>query len=419
MEVLLKYRLIATTRRLTFDIKWQHPRVTFMGEDDGDFFKFVASNGYEVISCSCMDIQTERLWLLGATHDEESRSGSMVFSSDEKRDRARLEFVKALNEWARANGGTAIDDEFKPAVPTEHQHVSAAPAQQHADKEAIYDEQISPLMRQLLEICQREKIPMFASFQFSEYGFCTSALPTGHYVFQHYQALSQCAQDAGVVNVDKYMNWVAKDAYKHGHSSIYLQMAGIPTTPGGVKEQQLAVKCSDCKGTGQPIDEASSLFELTDEDRAILEAVRREMGESDDANAPGHAHQIPGIWDEDNGDLAGTPCAWCLTWAKFTALVAIERDAGLTHGLELAPLLGIEPLPSHPPVVAADVIAPLLKAAQSVLDFTEIQHRPPVRDQLEIGRMVRVRLHSLADLNEAVQAMQQNDQHDAMKGAAS
>jgi len=33
------------------------------------------------------------------------------------------------------------------------------------------------------------------------------------------------------VNLDKYMIWVAKDARKKGHSSLYLKIAGIPETP--------------------------------------------------------------------------------------------------------------------------------------------------------------------------------------------
>lgn len=28
-------------------------------------------------------------------------------------------------------------------------------------------------------------------------------------------------------------------------------------------------------------------------------------------NAPGHGHSVPGIWDSDNGELAGKECAWC------------------------------------------------------------------------------------------------------------
>lgn len=31
-------------------------------------------------------------------------------------------------------------------------------------------------------------------------------------------------------------------------------------------------------------------------------------------NAPGHGHSIAGVWDEDNGALAGSECAWCKTW---------------------------------------------------------------------------------------------------------
>lgn len=107
LQPLLTYSLVKTTRRLTFDIIQQAERVTYAGDDGGPYFKFVASNGYEVISRSRMDIQTERIWLLGAKRHEEARSGTMVFSSDAKRDAAYAGFVLALNEWAAANGGTA------------------------------------------------------------------------------------------------------------------------------------------------------------------------------------------------------------------------------------------------------------------------------------------------------------------------
>lgn len=67
---------------------------------------------------------------------------------------------------------------------------------------------------------------------------------------------------------------------------------------------------------------------LRDEDREILEAVRRELDRGNqDGNAPGHGHQVPGIWDSDNGARAGKPCAWCLTWKKFTTI--IDREATL------------------------------------------------------------------------------------------
>lgn len=107
-KALLEYSLIKTKRRLTFDILSQDLGTIHKGDDDGDYPKFTASNGYEVISRSRMDIQTERIWLLGAMHKKEARSGTMVFSDDKKRDAAYDNFVQALNEWAAALGGVAV-----------------------------------------------------------------------------------------------------------------------------------------------------------------------------------------------------------------------------------------------------------------------------------------------------------------------
>lgn len=60
--------------------------------------------------------------------------------------------------------------------------------------------------------------------------------------------------------------------------------------------------------------------------REILEAVVREMpkrgNDARNGNAPGHCHDKPGIWDGDNGPLAGTECAWCKTWNKAVAAIA-------------------------------------------------------------------------------------------------
>lgn len=50
------------------------------------------------------------------------------------------------------------------------------------DKEAIYDEKISPLMREIIAICKEHSIPLVAQFQYAndeEKGplFCTTSLP--------------------------------------------------------------------------------------------------------------------------------------------------------------------------------------------------------------------------------------------------
>lgn len=56
-----------------------------------------------------------------------------------------------------------------------------------------------------------------------------------------------------------------------------------------------------------------------------------QLGERDrgDGNAPGHCHEIPGIWDSDNGKKAGKQCAWCATWNEAKRVRA-AIDAALS-----------------------------------------------------------------------------------------
>lgn len=54
---------------------------------------------------------------------------------------------------------------------------------------------------------------------------------------------------------------------------------------------------------------------------AVFSEIEARYGDGD-GNAPGHGHEIPGIWDSDNGDLAGQPCAWCALWNKAKSMLA-------------------------------------------------------------------------------------------------
>jgi len=61
--------------------------------------------------------------------------------------------------------------------------------------------------------------------------------------------------------------------------------------------------------------------------RELLEAVIREHPDDDgDGQAPGHCHDVPGIWDRGNGAKAGKPCAWCLAWNKANAAIAASKE---------------------------------------------------------------------------------------------
>lgn len=45
------------------------------------------------------------------------------------------------------------------------------------------------------------------------------------------------------------------------------------------------------------------------------------------AGSPNHAHNIPGIWDSDNGELANKPCAECALYDKARAIAASPPPA--------------------------------------------------------------------------------------------
>ena len=99
------------------------------------------------------------------------------------------------------------------------------------NKEKIYDEEISPLMNKIIEICNDKEIPFFATFEFNDGEFCTSASrKNGHIILNHYEALRQCIQD-NRVNVDKYIFWLKQIASETGHSSVHLKLLGVNENP--------------------------------------------------------------------------------------------------------------------------------------------------------------------------------------------
>ncbi len=44
------------------------------------------------------------------------------------------------------------------------------------DHEAIYDQQISPLMKEIVRICRENHIPMVASFEYAPEHFCSTIM---------------------------------------------------------------------------------------------------------------------------------------------------------------------------------------------------------------------------------------------------
>lgn len=103
-KLLLTCWLIKTTKRLTFQIDYQAPEVT--NTDLTGIKQFTATNGYDVISEHRMDIQSRRIWLLGAENDQPSiRSGSMATPIQQLCDDGYVGTIEALRQWAIHNNG--------------------------------------------------------------------------------------------------------------------------------------------------------------------------------------------------------------------------------------------------------------------------------------------------------------------------
>ena len=95
------------------------------------------------------------------------------------------------------------------------------------NKEKVYDEQIAPLMAQIIEICKREEIPMFADFQYADLDYCTTFIypdVDGRNVTMNlYNVLSQCKIEEGV-NIDKFFLSISRK-YQNT-SSIVMKILG-------------------------------------------------------------------------------------------------------------------------------------------------------------------------------------------------
>ncbi len=64
----------------------------------------------------------------------------------------------------------------------------------------------------------------------------------------------------------------------------------------------------------------SVVQELVEALTAVIEHFDRNASKG---NAPGHGHQIAGVWDTDvsNGARGGNACEWCAEWASYRALL--------------------------------------------------------------------------------------------------
>lgn len=99
---------------------------------------------------------------------------------------------------------------------------------------------------------------------------------------------------------------------------------------------QIVVTLQRCKGKTPHelrMDAEQERDQLKAENAELVNLMRRVVAEhprrnhKNDGNGPGHGHRVPGVWDEDNGELAGKPCAWCSIWNAAKGIVERHEQA--------------------------------------------------------------------------------------------
>lgn len=89
-------------------------------------------------------------------------------------------------------------------------------------RERIYDEQIAPLMTQIIDICKREGFGISGFVELTdEFTVLVHAEPEDRHTARMRMAYYLLKADG---NIDLFLTAVQRDAKKHGHSSMYLRL---------------------------------------------------------------------------------------------------------------------------------------------------------------------------------------------------
>lgn len=77
---------------------------------------------------------------------------------------------------------------------------------------------------------------------------------------------------------------------------------------------------ADRKAQAGAVQQPAAAGDLTEVARAVIEQLEKSSSKPD---APGHSHQVAGVWDIGNKpEIAGKSCEWCALWSRFKRLAA-------------------------------------------------------------------------------------------------
>ena len=99
--------------------------------------------------------------------------------------------------------------------------------------EKIYDDEVGPLLIQVRDLCAKHKMNFVAAVQYGrdEWAYSVSFENTDNAEYPILGNLRNMYYFAQTQNFDSSLNGSIQDARKYGHSSMYLKMLGVETSP--------------------------------------------------------------------------------------------------------------------------------------------------------------------------------------------
>lgn len=104
------------------------------------------------------------------------------------------------------------------------------------------------------------------------------------------------------------------NARNMGCEPVLLYARPVPSAPAVAVPAVPDATCKQCLQVDRELREVI----------AGLVAIAEKKGKRQ--GSPNHCHQRPGIWDDDNGDLAGKPCSECAIYDRARALLQSTGD---------------------------------------------------------------------------------------------
>lgn len=130
----------------------------------------------------------------------------------------------AWNEWMGHACGQLLMPDFVEAA----NRAAARACNTTVDQEAYYDEHIAPKLMALAGECRDNGLSLLAVCEWAPgaYGNTLTLCKDSSFALRMIDAAAQAGG-----NIDSLMTALERHAREHGHSSLYLRMLGVPTTP--------------------------------------------------------------------------------------------------------------------------------------------------------------------------------------------